>query len=416
MRLKEIETRLAAIKKDVEERGTQLTADELSAYEKEVKELREERSAIIAQQEQRKNLLNSIANGEVRDSNGAITQPTVLRNITPADGSKNQEQRTGNPTDTREYRTAFMDFVCRGTAMPLELRTSENTTVADTGAVIPNTIMQTIITKLESYGNLYAGFSKTDIPGGVSIPISDLKPVAKWVGESSGDDQKLKADTAVTFNYYGLEVKISQSILSNVVTLEIFQRRFVPLATEAIVKAIEIAAINGVGASNSQPLGVTKDARVKTVVTLTEKEISTWEGWHKKVKSKIKKAYRNGVFIMGQSTFDGYIDGMVDANGQPVGRTNYGINGEETYRFMGKTVETVEDEIIASFDDAENDDVVGVFMRLSDYVINSNMEMKVTKWTDNDNNKIKNKILMVVDGKLADADGVIIIKKKVAEV
>ena len=51
MRLKEIELRLAAIKKDVEERGTQLTAEELAKYEKEVKDLQEERAAIIQQQE-----------------------------------------------------------------------------------------------------------------------------------------------------------------------------------------------------------------------------------------------------------------------------------------------------------------------------------------------------------------------------
>ena len=43
-------------------------------------------------------------------------------------------------------------------------------------------------------------------------------------------------------------------------------------------------------------------------------------------------------------------------------------------------------------------------MKLSDYVINTNMEMQVTKWTDHDNNKIKNKCLMVVDGKAADTN------------
>lgn len=32
----------------------------------------------------------------------------------------------------------------------------------------------------------------------------------------------------------------------------------------------------------------------------------------KKVFGKMKKSYRNGTFYMAQSTFDGYIDGMVD--------------------------------------------------------------------------------------------------------
>ena len=173
------------------------------------------------------------------------------------------------------------------------------------------------------------------------------------------------------------------------------------MATEAMVKAIEIAIFNGTG--EGQPRGVLKDSRVTAVITLTPEEYASWNGWHK-VKGKMKKAYRNGSFVMNQSTFDTGIDGMEDKNGQPIGRTNYGVNGEETYRFMGKNVETVEDDVIA------------VFMNFSDYVINTNMEMQVVKWTDHDNNKIKNKCLMVVDGKVADAAGIILVKKGVTAV
>lgn len=150
-------------------------------------------------------------------------------------------------------------------------------------------------------------------------------------------------------------------------------------------------------------------------VTLTPEEYASWNGWHK-VKGKMKKAYRNGSFVMNQSTFDTGIDGMEDKNGQPIGRTNYGVNGEETYRFMGKNVETVEDDVLPSWDDANEGDVIAVFMNFSDYVINTNMEMQVVKWTDHDNNKIKNKCLMVVDGKVADAAGIILVKKGVTAV
>jgi HK97 family phage major capsid protein len=363
MRLKEIEQRLAAIKEDIEKRAAELTAEELAGYETEVKDLQEERTKLLEQQEKRAKLLTSLANNDIVDTtNGTI--PTVVQNF--------GEKRTAeNPTDTKEYRTAFMNFACRGTAMPLEMRTGENTTVADTGAVIPNTIMQEIIVKMESYGNLYAGFTKLNIQGGVAIPIADIKPVAKWVGEESGEDQKLGASNSIVFNYYGIEVKISQSILANVVTLEMFQKLFIPLATEAIVKGIEVAAINGKGSSENKLLGVTKDTRVTNVVTLTEKEISSWSGWHKNVKKKIKKAYRDGIFILNQSTFDSYIDGMVDSNGQPIARVNYGINGEESYRFMGRTVETVESDVLPDYDDANDGDVIGIYMKLSDYVFNS---------------------------------------------
>lgn len=328
-------------------------------------------------------------------------------------------QRRRQQAEREEEYTALcmyymQGYVCRGVVIPQEYRAAENTTTADSGAVIPTSIMNEIITKLESYGSIYAKVRKINVQGGVSIPIADLKPTAHWIAEEkSSDDQKASAKTSVTFNYYGLECKISQSILANVVTLKMFTDLFVPMATEAMVKAIEIAIFNGTG--EGQPLGVTKDSRVTTVVTLTQEEYESWNGWHK-VKGKMKKAYRNGSFVMNQSTFDTGIDGMEDKNGQPIGRTNYGVNGEETYRFMGKNVETVEDDVLPSWDDANEGDVIAVFMSFSDYVINTNMEMQVVKWTDHDNNKIKNKCLMVVDGKVADANGIILVKKGVKSV
>lgn len=332
-----------------------------------------------------------------------------------ATGQTQARSKEVDPYDTVEYRTAFMEFACRNTPIPAELRADAVTTTGDTGAVIPTTILKEIIQKLDSYGNVYALIRKLNIQGGVSIPISDLKPTANWIGEeAASEDQKLSAKESVVFSYYGVECKIAQTLLANVTTLDAFQQLFVPLATEAIVKAVEIAIFNGDGAN--KPLGITKDTRVPeaNVITLSPEEFKSWAAWHTKVKAKMKKAYRKGTFFMNQSTFDGYIDGMVDDNGQPVGRTNYGINGEETYRFMGKDVETVEDECIAAYDDAAEGDVVGVFFKPTDYAINSNMQLTVVKWTDHDNNKLKNKAIMVVDGKLVDANGVLIIKKGAA--
>lgn len=419
MRLKEIEARLAQIRTDLTTRGAELSEAEITALEGEVNELQEERKSLLDAAEKRKNLLARIAAGEPIDpeGNGAGAAATLLRSFAGANGSGSGAgaAEPEDRYDTVAYRKAFMNYVCRGAEIPVELRAAETTTTADSGAVIPTSILNEIIQKLESYGSIYEKVRKINVQGGVAIPISDLKPTAHWISEEkSSDDQKASAKNSVTFNYYGLECKIAQSILANVVTLKMFSDLFVPMATEAAIKAIEISIFNGTG--EGQPLGVIKDTRVTNTVTLTPEEYASWKGWHSKVKAKIKKAYRNGSFIMNQSTFDGGIDGMEDKNGQPVGRTNYGINGEETYRFMGKAVETVEDEILPSWDDAEEGDVIAVFMKLSDYVINTNMQMNVTKWTDHDNNKVKNKCLLVLDGKAADTNGIILIKKGITTV
>lgn len=330
-------------------------------------------------------------------------------------GATNQRAAEVDPHDTVEYRQAFMEYVCRNVPMAAELRADAVTSTGDVGAVIPTTILKEIIQELKSFGNVYALVRKLNVQGGVAIPILSLKPEATWIGETTpSDSQKLEAKNSITFSYFGVECKIAQTLLANVTTLDAFQQLFVPLAAEAIVKALEIAIFNGNG--TTQPLGVTKDTRVPAdnVITMAPEEMGSWAAWHKKVKAKMKKAYRNGTFFMNQATFDGYIDGMEDKNGQPVGRTNYGINGEETYRFMGKAVETVEDELIASYDDAAEGDVIGVFMKPTDYGVNSNLQMVTVKWTDHDTNQIKNKCVMICDGKLIDANGVLIIKKGVS--
>lgn len=343
---------------------------------------------------------------------GAELRNGQVKGVYGMNTTTNQRAAEADPYDTVEYRNAFMEHVCRNVPIPAEYRADAATATGDVGAVIPTTILKEIIQKLESFGNVYAMVRKLNIQGGVAIPISDLKPVANWIGEdSASEDQKLTANNSITFSYYGIECKIAQTLLANVVTLDAFQQLFVPLATEAIVKGIEIAIFTGDGVN--KPLGVINDTRVPegNVITMSPEEFANWSAWHKKVKAKMKRAYRKGTFFMSQASFDGYIDGMVDEKGQPVGRTNYGIDGEETYRFMGKNVETVEDECIAAFDDAAEGDVVGVFMKPTDYGINSNMQLVVVKWTDHDNNKLKNKAIMIVDGKLIDANGVLIIKK-----
>lgn len=325
-----------------------------------------------------------------------------------------------DPSETNEYRTAFMNFVCRGTEIPADLRASvapmlnvaATTTTTDAGAVIPTTITREIIREMKSYGELYAKIRKLNVQGGIEFPILTLKPTASWIGESkSSDDQKLEAKTKVSFSYYGLECKIAQTLLAAVVTFEEFQQMFTQLAVEAIVAAKEKAIISGTG--SGQFIGITKDTRVpaKNVVTLTPDDFTSYSAWKKKVMAKIPKAYRKGEFVMAQGTFDGYIDGMVDANGQPIGRVNYGIDGEENYRFCGKTVDTVEDDVIPSYDDAATGDVVAVFFNPTDYAENSNGSFSTVKWTDHDDNTVKTKVLHICDGKLLDPNGVIIIKK-----
>ena len=335
-------------------------------------------------------------------------------------GKPKNKRDLSDPYDTDEYRSAFMEYACRGTKIPAELMNAEGrasavTTTSDTSAVIPTTILNEIIKALESRGSIYSKLRKLNIPGGLEVPILDLKPTAKWIGETGGaESDKLTANTKVSFSYYGLECKISQTLLVNVVTFAAFQQLFVPLAVEAVIRAIEIGTFKGTG--SGQMLGVLNDPRIpaKQVITMSEDDFTQWDKWKKKVFAKMKKSYRDGEFFMACGTFDGYIDGMVDKNGQPIGRVNYGIADGPQERFGGKTVELVEDDVLMPYEEAKAGDVVAVFMKLNDYAINTNMEMRTDKWEDHDTHEIKNNCLMILDGKMLDTNGVLIIKKGAA--
>lgn len=341
--------------------------------------------------------------------NSAVV-PEGMQNLAAA-GQINTPAATEDRFDSVEYKTAFMNFATRQEPIPEKFRNEAATTVsADVGAVIPTTWGKEIVRNLKERGVIFKQLRHMNVRGGVEIPILDLMPVATWVGDGASEDQKLSAKSTISFKYYGLECKIAQSILVSVATLDAFQELFVELATEAVMAAIEKGVFQGSG--EGQMLGVCKDTRVTNIVEIPNADMSKWNAWKTGFFAKIPKRYQNGKLYMAQGTFESYVDGMVDNNGQPVGRTNYGISGAPTYRFGGKDVETVEEDVLPSYDTAAAGDVYGVYMNMKNYVFNSNMQMTVVQWTDHDNNKKKTKVMLICDGKAADTNGIILLKKK----
>lgn len=335
------------------------------------------------------------------------------------------EVRSNDPDDyfdTPEYTKAFYDYVTRGVKTPgivqpgmkpSYVRADQFTTVAsDVPNFVPTTLMNEIIEKEEIYGEIWPLLTKINVQGGVEYNTADFDAEAKWVTETTpSEDQKLEDGDRIVFSYHMLEVRLAQSLLSSVTTLSAFQRKFPEVAAKAMLKALEQGYVNGTG--SGQMTGILKDTRIpaENKISLTAEDISGWQPWHQKVKAKIKRPYNNGMFLMNQGTFDSYIDGMVDTNGQPVARVTMGINGEETYRFMGKQVMIVPDDILPDFDTAESDGAFAIFTRPSDYVVNSNMGMRSVRWIDEESNQVKNKMQTIVDGKILRPWGTYILTK-----
>ena len=396
------------------------SAIEAATTVEEVNRLRDERDDVRTELTEARAHLEALEDAPPAAATNQRGAFNTLQNGNP------QQRGTETPVlESREYQEAFMNFVARGTAIPADLqarvmatpeyRAAATTAAEDAGVLVPTTVLNEIVKKLDSYGELYRKFRKLNVQGGIKIGILTLKPTAHWIGEGAGEDQKVEAKDSVSFSYYGIEVKIAQTLLGNIVSLDIFNNQFVQVAVEAIIAELERSAFTGDG--EGKFLGILNDPRVpeENIIEMTLEEIGSYSAWKQKVFAKMKKAYRNGEFIMAQGTFDGYIDGMVDSVGQPIGRVNYGVDGSETYRFCGKNVDTVEDDVIAPLDSCAAGDVFAVFMKPSDYGVNSNMQLTTNKWIDRDNNKVKTQVIMICDGNLIDPNGVLILKLKESE-
>src|SRR5690606_26261002 len=103
--------------------------------------------------------------------------------------------------------------------------------------------------------------------------------------------------------------------------------------------------------------------------------------------------------------------GMVDNTGQPIARVNYGLDGTIEERFFGREVIVVED-LLPSIDEASVGDVVGILARLDDYMVNTNIAITYRRYFDENTDEWISKATMIADGKLADPNGVVLIKKK----
>lgn len=310
---------------------------------------------------------------------------------------------------SKEYRHGFMNY-CK-TGEKNEVFLNATSTTSDTGAVIPTTILNKIVEKMADYGRIYSKVTKTTIKGGVEIPLSTAKPTALWTAEGTvADKQKKSASDTISFNYYKLQVRVAVSLIADAVTLSSFEAIVADNVYEAMIVALETAIINGTG--TGQPLGITKDTvPASRVISITPAEFGAFQTWTT-IKGKVPRKYRNGyVMILNDSDYSKYIEGMVDSNGQPVARVTMGLNGTETERFLGKEVIATED-YLPSIDDATAGDVVGVLVRLSDYMLNSNLQMTYKRYFDEDTDEWISKSTLIADGKLSDRNGVVLIKKK----
>lgn len=406
----------------------------------EVRSINEELEDVNAEIEEAKGEIKAIEEEEAARANDPATTPVEGRSQVPAGATLVNPTTVGhfdlgaNPTQTREnsdpfatmeYRQAFMRYAQTGEAIPASL-TQRDGSPANTntlGATIPTTVLNEFIQEIRKvYGNLYYKVRKLNIKGGVKVPISELQATFKWITEDTvsprQDGGQIKDFVQFSFNM--AEIRVSQSLLSSIVTIDLFEREIVRIMLIAYLQAMDTGIVNGTG--NGQMLGILNDPRVMNqeghIIEMSASDISNWTQWRKKFFAKLPLGYRDGEFIFPLATVDAYLETMADANNNPIFRqatgleVNDGDRRNPNGRFFGREISLVEPDIIKDFDNAEAGDVIGIFWQPNEYAINTNMAFGMRRYYDEDRNEWVNKMLTVVDGKVLNPCGFYIIKKK----
>lgn len=403
----------------------------------EVRSLTEELEDVNAEIEETESELEAC---EEEEENVETEAPTTeQRSIVPANatlvnplgsfgmGAAPTQQRSNeDPYNSMEYRQAFKDYVQRGVISPIisdgmkamQLRSGDAANTESLGALIPTTLIQEFINEIRKvYGQLFTKVRKLNVQGGVRFPIGELQATFHWISESTVSPRQDGGTTEdIMFEYNIGEIRVAQSLLSSIVALDLFEREVVSIMVKAYLQAMDLGIVNGTG--KGQMLGILNDPRVTNVVELTAAEINNWTAWRKKFFSTLPLGYRAGEFIFPLATVESYLETMADANNNPIFRqatgleVNDGDSANPNGRFFGREVSLVEPDVIPDFDTASAGDVIGIFWQPDQYAINTNMQMGMKRYFDDETNKWVNKLLTVVDGRILNPKGFVLIKKK----
>ncbi|MDY5929298.1 MAG: phage major capsid protein [Candidatus Onthovivens sp.] len=327
------------------------------------------------------------------DAEGRKFNPIATYSTT----SKRNDE-VSDKTNTIEYRKAFKDLILTRKAIPVELRVDANTKTSDVASVIPTELVAKIIEKMEESGMILREITRTAIAGGVVVPTSAVKPVATWVAEGSGSDRQKKSTGKISFSYFKLRCEISMSLEVSTMALDVFESKFVENVAIAMVQAIEKAIINGNG--STQPKGILKETPASTVTLKAKLDYADLVA----VESAIPVEYENTAkWCLTKANFLKLM-GMVDTNGQPIARVNYGVSGKPERTLLGREV------IIVPYA-TEIGDNFGFVFNFADYLLNTIYDLGIATKDDWDTEDKLAKAVMSADGKVIDAGSLVLVKQ-----
>lgn len=341
------------------------------------------------------------------------------------------ETRDGeNILESMEYREAFRQLWTRGTpinadlmgrvrayvaTLPEEQRAGTPINTSNTAAVIPLTIMREVINKIRTpFGNIYDAVRKTSVPGAVEYPIGEFQADFHWVTEGTvSPEQDIGSVSTVRFGYFEAELRIAQTFLSALLSIDAFEAEISSVIARAYRKFADNAIVNadGKGKITGLAAGTTK------TITMTGAQMGDWRQWDKRFFAELVPGYEDGKFIFARSTVIKYLKTMADANNRPLFYEATGLTVGDGDRvndrgfFYGREILMTVPEIVKDFDTASSNDVIGFYFQPENYIINENFGFTVDRYYNYERRKWITVATVVIDGKPLNNTGFIKILK-----
>ena len=242
--LAQIDARLAEIRAALQNPET----TDLDALQQEMNTLLQERAQRVAEAEQRRAMLEAIANGTAQ----GVTPPA-------ANGDQgNREER--DVLSTPEYRSAFLRSLMglslnaaeRAAMDEAEQRAALTSAAASAGAAIPTETQNEIVRRLAQVAPLIGEITLFNIPGNVTIAVESAT-TTDGAYHAEGNTASEASDTLIAVNLTGFEAIKLLSISAKVkyMTVIAFEAWLVDNLTDGIAYLIENWIVNGTGTNQA---------------------------------------------------------------------------------------------------------------------------------------------------------------------
>lgn len=248
--LKEIETRLSAIMKELDDPNA-----DIAKLETEVKDLQEERAAILEKAEKRKTLMQSIARG----STG-----TEIRSFEDDDRPEHQPD---DPFATPEYRSAFFKRMMGRTLSEAEQR-AMTSAGNSAGAAIPTTTSNELIKKLKQIAPLLNEVTLLRVAGNVTFAVEGVRDEAAKHDENATITPSGDVLVKVSLGGYEITKLIRISKTVQTMTVNSFESWLVDMISEDVARKIENYLANGTGTNEPQGVAAAAEWTADNSVTV----------------------------------------------------------------------------------------------------------------------------------------------------